>query len=147
MSGGACAAAPRAPRGPGAGPVNLASQLRATGPDVAARSTRPATTLPGRADPLVSRYDGARPAAPGAFPLPRDSVIKRARKPAGRSRRAANRMPTGRQPGGRWWKPPGSTTTPEVVDWSRPGPNQMITLNALRAPKAAGRLTLPAIRT
>jgi hypothetical protein len=56
-------------------------------------------------------------------------------------------MPTGRQPGGRWWKPPGSTTTPEVVDWSRPGPNQMITLNALRAPKAAGRLTLPAIRT
>ena len=35
----------------------------------------------------------------------------------------------------------------EVVDWGRSGPNQMITLNALRALKAAGRLTLPAIRT
>ena len=49
--------------------------------------------------------------------------------------------------GGRWWKPPGSTTTPEVVDWGRSGPNQMITLNALRALKAADRLTLLAIRT
>ena len=35
----------------------------------------------------------------------------------------------------------------EVVDWGRSGPNQMITLNALRALKAACRLTLPAIRT
>ncbi len=42
---------------------------------------------------------------------------------------------------------PGSTTTPEVVDWGRSGPNQMITLNALRALKAVGRLTLPATRT
>jgi hypothetical protein len=47
----------------------------------------------------------------------------------------------------RWWKPPGGTTTPEVVDWGRSGPNQMITLNALRALKAVGRLTLHAIRT
>lgn len=36
---------------------------------------------------------------------------------------------------------PGSTTTPEVVDWGRSGPNQMITLNALRTLKAVGRLT------
>jgi hypothetical protein len=52
------------------------------------------------------------------------------------------RLPDGRwQPGGCWWKPPGSTVTPEVVDWGRSGPNQMITLNALRVLKAAGRLT------
>jgi hypothetical protein len=58
------------------------------------------------------------------------------------------RLPDGRwQPGGRWWKPPGSTVTPEVVDWGRSGPNEMITLNALRALKAAGRLTPTAIRT
>ena len=52
------------------------------------------------------------------------------------------RLPDGRwQPGGCWWKPPGSTVTPEVVDWGRSGPNEMITLNALRVLKAAGRLT------
>jgi hypothetical protein len=57
-------------------------------------------------------------------------------------------LPDGRwQPGGRWWKPPGSTVAPEVVDWGRSGPNEMITLNALRALKAAGRLAPPAIRT
>ena len=58
------------------------------------------------------------------------------------------RLPDGRwRPGGRWWKPPGSTVSPEVVDWGRSGPNEMITLNALRVLKAAGRLSLPAIRT
>ena len=58
------------------------------------------------------------------------------------------RLPDGRwPPGGRWWKPPGSTVAPEVVDWGRSGPNEMITLNALRVLKAAGRLTPPAIRT
>jgi hypothetical protein len=58
------------------------------------------------------------------------------------------RLPDGRwQPGGCWWKPPGSTTTPEVLDWGRSGPNEMITLNALRVLKAAGRLTPPAVRT
>jgi len=52
------------------------------------------------------------------------------------------RLPDGRwQPGGCWWKLPGSTVTPEVVDWGRSGPNEMITLNALRVLKAAGRLT------
>ena len=54
------------------------------------------------------------------------------------------RLADGRwQPGGCWWKPPGSTVTPEVVDWGRSGPNQMITLNALRVLEAAGRLTRP----
>jgi hypothetical protein len=58
------------------------------------------------------------------------------------------RLPDGRwQPGGCWWKPPGSTTTPEVLDWGRSGPNEMITLNALRVLKAAGRLTRPATQT
>jgi hypothetical protein len=56
-------------------------------------------------------------------------------------------MSTARQPGGPLVETPGSTTAPEVVDWGRSGPNQMITLNALRALKAVGRLTLPAIRT
>ena len=52
------------------------------------------------------------------------------------------RLPDGRwQPGGRWWKPPDSTVTPEAVDWGQSGPNEMITLNALRVLKAAGRLT------
>ncbi|MGH9226121.1 MAG: hypothetical protein ACRD2W_20580 [Acidimicrobiales bacterium] len=41
--------------------------------------------------------------------------------------------------GGRWWNPPGSARYPEVVDWGRSGPNFMITLNALRVLRAAGR--------
>jgi len=52
------------------------------------------------------------------------------------------RLPDGRWPvGGHWWNPPPSTITPEVVDWGRSGPNEMITLNALRVLQAAGRLT------
>jgi hypothetical protein len=38
-----------------------------------------------------------------------------------------------------WWGPLGGTRTPEVVDWGRSGPNELITLNALRVLKAAGR--------
>jgi hypothetical protein len=34
--------------------------------------------------------------------------------------------------GGFWWSPPGSPRLPEVVDWGRDGPNEMITLDALR---------------
>ena len=41
---------------------------------------------------------------------------------------------------GRWWNDPGSTRAPEVVDWGRSGPNELITLNALRVLKAGGRL-------
>jgi hypothetical protein len=77
---------------------------------------------------------------------PRGSLIKRAREPAVEASGQQNVYGAG-NPGGRWWKPPGSTTTPEVVDWGRSGPNQMITLNALRVLKAADRLTLPATRT
>jgi hypothetical protein len=47
--------------------------------------------------------------------------------------------------GGRWWKPPGAGPTAssaEVVDWGQDGPNEMITLNALRVLLAAGHHTL-----
>ena len=43
------------------------------------------------------------------------------------------------RPGGYWWSPPGSAGgNVEVVDWGRSGPNEMITLNALRVLKSAG---------
>ena len=42
------------------------------------------------------------------------------------------------RPGGYWWNPPGAARAPEVVDWGRGGPNEMITLNALRVLKGAG---------
>jgi hypothetical protein len=53
----------------------------------------------------------------------------------------ARRLPDGRwRPGAYWWSPPGSgRPTPEVVDWGRGGPSEMLTLNALRVLKAAGR--------
>jgi hypothetical protein len=42
--------------------------------------------------------------------------------------------------GGSYWTPPGRKVTgTDVVDWGRSGPNQMITLNALRVLEAAGR--------
>ncbi|MGO8959926.1 MAG: hypothetical protein ACLQFR_21530 [Streptosporangiaceae bacterium] len=51
------------------------------------------------------------------------------------------RLPDGRwQAGGCWWRQPGSSLTPEAVDWGRSGPNETITLNALRVLRAAGRL-------
>jgi hypothetical protein len=50
------------------------------------------------------------------------AVLERRRRPDGRW-----------QPGGYWWKPPGTPRgTVEVVDWGRSAPNEMITLNALR---------------
>jgi hypothetical protein len=51
------------------------------------------------------------------------------------------RLPDGRwQARGSWWKHGGGSVTPEIVDWGRDGPNEMITLNALRVLRAAGRL-------
>jgi hypothetical protein len=52
-----------------------------------------------------------------------------------RKRRADGRW----QASGYWWEPPGGARTAEVVDWGRSGPNEMITLNALRVLRAAGR--------
>ena len=52
------------------------------------------------------------------------------------------RLPDGRwRPGGYWWQPLGSTRAREIVDWGRSAPNEMITLNALRVLRAAGRIT------
>jgi hypothetical protein len=49
--------------------------------------------------------------------------------------------PDGRwQAGCYWWRPPGSKTYPEAVHWGRRGPNEMITLNALRVLRMAGRI-------
>jgi hypothetical protein len=43
--------------------------------------------------------------------------------------------------GRRYGRPPGATGGGvEVVDWGRSGPNEMLTLNALRVLRAAGRL-------
>jgi hypothetical protein len=42
-------------------------------------------------------------------------------------------------PNAYWWSPPDSSRTPEVVDWGRGVPSPMLTLNALRVLKAAGR--------
>ncbi|MFQ5838092.1 MAG: hypothetical protein ACE5HJ_04840 [Thermoplasmata archaeon] len=52
------------------------------------------------------------------------------------------RLSDGRwRPGGYYWRRPGGKgSNIEVVDWGRGGPNRMITLNALRVLKAAGRL-------
>jgi hypothetical protein len=51
----------------------------------------------------------------------------------------SRRLPDGRwRAGGRWWKPPGSNgSNVEVVDWGGSGPNEMVTLNALRVLHAA----------
>lgn len=50
------------------------------------------------------------------------------------------RLPDGRwRPGASWWSLPGSARAPEAVDWGRNGPSEMLTLNALRVLRAAGR--------
>jgi hypothetical protein len=54
---------------------------------------------------------------------------------------AERRRPDGLwEPGGYWWPRTGSNKLPEVVDWGRRGPNEMITLNGLRVLRWAGRL-------
>lgn len=53
----------------------------------------------------------------------------------------AQRRPDGRwQPQARWWRPPTSRGSPDLVDWGRLGqPSPMLTLTALRVLKEAGR--------
>jgi hypothetical protein len=52
------------------------------------------------------------------------------------------------RPGGYYWYPPGTKgSNVEAVDWGRGGPNEMITLNALRVLKAAGRSSGASSRT
>ncbi len=53
------------------------------------------------------------------------------------------RRPDGRwRAGGRWWSPPGGARAPEAVDWGEAEP-AMITLNAMRVLRAAGRSRPP----
>jgi hypothetical protein len=51
------------------------------------------------------------------------------------------RLPDGRwRPSGSWWSYAGAGSgPPEVVDWGRGDPGEMLTLNALRVLRAAGR--------
>jgi hypothetical protein len=52
----------------------------------------------------------------------------------------SRRAPDGRWRGdGRWWSRPGSKMHVDVVDWGGRGPNELITLNALRVLAAAHR--------
>jgi hypothetical protein len=44
--------------------------------------------------------------------------------------------------GRHYWRPSGGKLYQEPVDWGRRGPNAMITLNALRVLKAAGRIKI-----
>lgn len=76
------------------------------------------------------------------------AAVGKARDP--RAGDALDALEEKRRPDGRWdasaqwWRPAGSRTTPEVVDWGRAGePNLMVTLNALRVLRAAGRVDLP----
>jgi hypothetical protein len=57
----------------------------------------------------------------------------------------AQRRPDGRwQPQTRWWQPPASLVSPDLVDWGQTGrPSPMLTLTALRVLKAAGRWPPP----
>ena len=54
----------------------------------------------------------------------------------------SKRLPDGCwRPEGYYWRPPGKRApSVEVVDWGRHGPNEMLTLNALRVLKCARRL-------
>jgi hypothetical protein len=52
----------------------------------------------------------------------------------------SRRRPDGRwKADAHWWQPSGSSRAPEAVDWGRGKPNEMMTLNALRILRTAGR--------
>lgn len=64
-----------------------------------------------------------------------------------RCKEALDLIESKRRPDGMWraegfyWRPKGkATSNVDVADWGRRGPNEMITLNALRVLKAAGRI-------
>lgn len=74
--------------------------------------------------------------------LSRSGPLEDARVQAALDLVEQKRLPDGRwKPEGYFWHPPGKHgSNVEVVDWGRKDPNLMITLNALRILKAAGRL-------
>lgn len=63
-----------------------------------------------------------------------------------RASEAIDRLVRRQRPDGRWcagsywWKPPGSSGAADAADWGRSAPSEMLTLNALRILRAAGRL-------
>lgn len=70
-----------------------------------------------------------------------------------RMQEALDLIATKRQPDGCWkaegfyWAPSSKrASNVDVADWGRRGPNEMITLNALRVLKAAGRSGYPSVR-
>ena len=57
----------------------------------------------------------------------------------------SKRLPDGRfRVEGAWWASIGGSRYPEAASWGRSGPNEMVTLHALRVLRAAGRLDLAA---
>ncbi|MQA88401.1 MAG: hypothetical protein GEV03_28240 [Streptosporangiales bacterium] len=90
---------------------------------------------------MVARVGGAGHPAPHPTRRPRRGGGRRRRR---RARRAEGSGSAHWRPGGYWWRPPGGDGGgEEVVDWGRSGPNEMITLNALRVLRKAGRLNPP----
>ena len=104
-----------------------------------------------RGEPIRESFVDAAPPALLALRHPPGARRARPDGPAPATRGAADglelleerRLPDGRwRPGGRWWKPPGSKgSNVEVVDWGS-GPNELVTLNALRVLHAADSLFL-----
>ncbi len=57
----------------------------------------------------------------------------------------SKRLPDGRfRVEGAWWASINGSRYPEAAPWGRSGPNEMVTLHALRVLRAAGRLDLAA---
>ena len=77
----------------------------------------------------------------GLLVLARIGVVRDLRAGDALDELERRRRPDGRwKPGAYWWSKPGSSgSNVDVVDWGRRGPNEMITLNALRVLRAARR--------
>jgi hypothetical protein len=77
----------------------------------------------------------------GLLVLSRLGVVRDPRAADALDELERRRLPDGRwKPSAYWWKRPGSSgSNVELVDWGRREPSEMITLNALRVLRAAGR--------
>jgi hypothetical protein len=76
----------------------------------------------------------------GLLVLSRLGLAKDARAADALDELEQQRLPDGRWTvGPPWWRPAGGNSSQEVVDWGRSGPNEMVTLNALRVLRSAGR--------
>jgi hypothetical protein len=77
----------------------------------------------------------------GLLVLSRLDVVRDPRAADALDELERRRLPDGRwRPSAYWWSRPGSSgSNVEAVDWGRGGPSEMLTLNALRVLRAAGR--------